>query len=82
MINRYLLAIFVIKIKVRKCLIFFEPNFIDLLEMFIFFSISADIDYGQTSIVMLPEEDLVFSEIEHRNASDLVILTDINAIDL
>ena len=61
---------------------FFVPNFIDLLEMFIFFSISADIDYGQTSIVMLPEEDLVFSEIEHRNASDLVILTDINAIDL
>ena len=47
-----------------------------------FFSTSADIDYGQTSIVMLPEEDLVFSEIEHRNASDLVILTDINAIDL
>ena len=42
----------------------------------------TDIDYGQTTIVMLPEEDLVFSEQEHTNASDLVILTDINAIDL
>ena len=63
-----------IKIEVRKCSIF--------SKCFVFFSTSADIDYGQTSIVMLPEEDLVFSEIEHRNASDLVILTDINAIDL
>lgn len=42
----------------------------------------TDVDYGQTIVVMLPEEDLVFSEHEHRNASDLVILTDINAIDL
>ena len=34
------------------------------------------------SIVMLPEEDLVFTESEHKNAADLVVLTDINAIDL
>jgi len=40
------------------------------------------IDYGQTTIVMLPEEDLVFTESEHRDAADLVVLTDINAIDL
>ena len=34
------------------------------------------------SIVMLPEEDLVFTESEHKNAADLVVLTDVNAIDL
>ena len=38
--------------------------------------------FGQTTIVMLPEEDLVFTESEHRDSADLVVLTDINAIDL
>ena len=42
----------------------------------------GSLEYGQTSIVMLPEEDLVFTESEHKNAADLVVLTDINAIDL
>jgi uncharacterized iron-regulated protein len=42
----------------------------------------TDIDHGQVTVVMLPEEDLVFSESEHTNAGDLVILTDINAIDV
>lgn len=40
------------------------------------------VEFGQTNIVMLPEEDLVFTESEHKNAADLVVLTDINAIDL
>lgn len=42
----------------------------------------TEIDYGQTTIVMLPEEDLVFTELEHKDAADLIVLTDINAIDL
>ena len=42
----------------------------------------SDLDHGQVTVVMLPEEELVFSESEHKNAGDLVILTDINAIDL
>ena len=41
----------------------------------------GSLEYGQTSIVMLPEEDLVFTESEHKNAADLVVLTDINAVD-
>ena len=43
---------------------------------------STEIDYGLTTIVMLPEEDLAFAESEHKDAADLVVLTDINAIDL
>lgn len=42
----------------------------------------TEIDYGQTTIVMLPEEDLVYTESEHKDAADLIVLTDINAIDL
>lgn len=42
----------------------------------------TEIDYGQTTVVLLPEEDLVFTENEHKDAADLIVLTDINAIDL
>jgi uncharacterized iron-regulated protein len=42
----------------------------------------TEMDYGQTTIVLLPEEDLVYSESEHKDAADLIVLTDINAIDL
>lgn len=42
----------------------------------------TEMDYGQTTIVMLPEEDLVFTQSEHKDAADLIVLTDINAIDL
>jgi len=40
------------------------------------------IDYGQTTIIMLPEEDLVFIDSDHKNAGDFIVLTDINAIDI
>merc|ERR1712086_506953 len=40
------------------------------------------IDYGQTTIIMLPEEDLIFCDDDHKNAGDFIVLTDINAIDI
>jgi len=40
------------------------------------------IDYGQTTIIMLPEDDLIFCDDDHKNAGDFIVLTDINAIDI
>ena len=38
------------------------------------------IDYGQTTIIMLPEDDLIFCDSDHKNAGDFIVLTDINAV--
>ena len=31
---------------------------------------------------MLPEDDLIFCDDDHKNAGDFIVLTDINAIDI
>ena len=42
----------------------------------------CNINYNQTTVIILPEERLIFSQQDHKNISDILVLSDVNSMTL